>query len=152
MSSSPVLYTLLLQLQKLTEKVSAGGEAKNGVTTNLSQSTPVHVDTPALSSVRRRSVATNLPPEVKIPNDKEVDSMSNSPIVFSDTLKSLYGRDARLNSNRSEDDSHVMKTESKQKETKPLKYEWVEQYEPGVYITFTSLPNCQKALKRVRFR
>lgn len=136
----------------MTEKVSAGREAKNVVNTNLSQSTPVHVDTPILSSARRRSVATNLPPEVKIRNDKQVDSMSNSPIVFSNTLKSLYGRDTRLDSNRSEDDSHVMRTETHQKETKPSKYEWVEQYEPGVYITLTSLPNGQKALKRVRFR
>lgn len=30
--------------------------------------------------------------------------------------------------------------------------EWVEQDEPGVYITFTSLPGGGKDLKRVRFR
>lgn len=30
--------------------------------------------------------------------------------------------------------------------------EWVEQDEPGVYITFTSLPGGAKDLKRVRFR
>lgn len=30
--------------------------------------------------------------------------------------------------------------------------DWVEQDEPGVYITFTSLPGGAKDLKRVRFR
>ena len=30
--------------------------------------------------------------------------------------------------------------------------EWVKQHEPGVYITFTSLPSGGKDLKRVRFR
>ena len=30
--------------------------------------------------------------------------------------------------------------------------EWVEQDEPGVYITLTSLPGGAKDLKRVRFR
>ncbi|KAF3444254.1 hypothetical protein FNV43_RR13944 [Rhamnella rubrinervis] len=139
-AAKEIIKALQLRLQKMTVKVSAGREAKNGVNTNVSQSIPVHVDTPALLSVCHRSVATNLPPEVKIPNDKQVDTMSNSPMVFSDTLKSLYGRGTRVDGSRSE-----------QKETKPSKYEWVEQYEPGVYITFISSPNGQKALKRVRF-
>lgn len=30
--------------------------------------------------------------------------------------------------------------------------EWMEQYRPGVYITFVMLPTGQKGIKRVRFR
>lgn len=147
MSLCPIY--LLLQLQKMTEKVSAGREAKDGVNAKFSQTTPV--DTPILASLRRRTVATNFPPEVKIPYEKQVHSISSSPIASSDSLKFLHGRDTCVNSGRSEDDLHV-KAQPEQKESKPLKVEWVEQYEPGVYITITTLPNGQKALKRVRFR
>ena len=36
--------------------------------------------------------------------------------------------------------------------TSPEEAEWVEQAEPGVYITVSSLPGGDKYLKRVRFR
>ena len=42
-------------------------------------------------------------------------------------------------------------TRSREGETRP-ENEWVEQDEPGVYITFVSLPGGIKDLKRVRFR
>lgn len=136
----------------MSENVSAGREARDGVNTNVPQAAPVHVDTPALASVRRRLVAKDLSPEVKMLNDKKVVGVSNSPVMFSSTLKFLYGRDACHDSGKSEQDSNVSRTESQEKETKSSKFEWVEQYEPGVYITFTKLSNGQKALKRVRFR
>ncbi|ONK71030.1 uncharacterized protein A4U43_C04F3990 [Asparagus officinalis] len=40
---------------------------------------------------------------------------------------------------------------TRQRATKASRDEWVEQEEPGVYITFIALANGQKGLKRVRF-
>ncbi|XP_015879928.3 PH, RCC1 and FYVE domains-containing protein 1 [Ziziphus jujuba] len=150
-AAKEVIKALALRLHKMSENVSAGREARDGVNTNVPQAAPVHVDTPALASVRRRLVAKDLSPEVKMLNDKKVVGVSNSPVMFSSTLKFLYGRDACHDSGKSEQDSNVSRTESQEKETKSSKFEWVEQYEPGVYITFTKLSNGQKALKRVRF-
>ncbi|KAK9074860.1 hypothetical protein SSX86_003179 [Deinandra increscens subsp. villosa] len=48
------------------------------------------------------------------------------------------------------DEPVVKETVSEQNEVKQ-KPEWVEQYRPGVYITFVMLPNGQKGIKRVRF-
>jgi len=42
--------------------------------------------------------------------------------------------------------------DTRQKVAKASRDEWIEQDEPGVYITIIVLPNGQKGLKRVRFR
>ena len=86
------------------------------------------------------------------PRDGNMDSLSNSPIVFSDTLKSKFGRNIFLKNDRVMENSSITKPESQQDSADSLKVEWVEQYEPGVYITFTTLPCGRKGLKRVRFR
>lgn len=46
----------------------------------------------------------------------------------------------------------ITRTGHNQNGTQDSTAEQVEQYEPGVYITFTALPSGQKTLKRVRFR
>ncbi|KAI3712727.1 hypothetical protein L1987_71292 [Smallanthus sonchifolius] len=48
------------------------------------------------------------------------------------------------------DELVVKKTGSKQNEVHQNR-EWMEQYRPGVYITFVMLPTGQKGIKRVRF-
>lgn len=90
--------------------------------------------------------------DMKSPRDCNVDSLANSPIVFSNTLKSKFGRSLFRKSDKSMENSNLNKTESQQDiTTEGLKVEWMEQYEPGVYITFTTLPCGKKGLKRVRF-
>lgn len=130
-----ITYTnYLLQLNTMSEKVSAGRETNNVVAKIVPQLTPLNTDT---------SSRHLLP---------QVDSIPDTPIGFSDTPKSLYKRDTCLKKGRPEEDLHPAKTESQQRETKAVKLEWVEQYEPGVYITLVVLPSGQKGLKRVRFR
>ncbi|BBG98611.1 Protein Brevis radix-like 3 [Prunus dulcis] len=114
-------------------KVSAGRETNDVVAKIVPQLTPLNTDT---------SNRHLLP---------QVDSIPDTPIGFSDTPKSLYKRDTCLKKGRPEEDLHPAKTESQQRETKAVKLEWVEQYEPGVYITLVVLPSGQKGLKRVRF-
>lgn len=90
--------------------------------------------------------------DMKSPRDCNVDSLANSPIVFSNTLKSKFGRSLFRKSDKSMENSNLNRTESQQDTSEGLKVEWMEQYEPGVYITFTTLPCGKKGLKRVRFR
>lgn len=142
----------MLQLHKISENASTNGrKLKDGVETSLLPITPVYTYSPTFGCVQSASVATDLP-QVGLPKEKQLDSVSNSPIVFSETLKLLYGSDTCRDSSRSEADTQVGSKASRKQETKGLELEWVEQYEPGVYITFTILPSGQKGLKRVRFR
>lgn len=134
-AAKEIIKALAVRLHTLSEKVSASREAKEGVNANL----PPKLD-------------TDRPPEVKLLKDRKVDSLCSSPIVFSNKLKSVYGRElCRNNSSGSVEDSQVARTEPQPKGTKASKLEYVEQYEPGIYITFTTLPSGQKGLKRVRF-
>ncbi|KAM2685465.1 hypothetical protein FF1_047168 [Malus domestica] len=106
-AAKEVIKALALRLKTISEKASAGKQPNNGIDTKLPQLTPLNTNT-------------------KLP---EVDSVSDSPAVLSDTPKSEpHGR-----------------------ETKSAKLEWVEQFEPGVHLTLVVLPNGQKGLKRVNF-
>ncbi|ESR43646.1 hypothetical protein CICLE_v10010970mg [Citrus x clementina] len=134
-AAKEIIKALAVRLHTLSEKISAAKEAKEGVDANL----PPKLD-------------TDKPPEVKLPKDRKVDSLCSSPIVFSNKLKSVYGRElCHDNSSGSVEDSKVARTEPQPKGTKASKLEYAEQYEPGIYITFTTLPSGQKGLKRVRF-
>lgn len=132
----------------MSEKVSSNKEPKDAARVSRPQITPVYKD--RLEGVYPMTVATKLPPEVGFSKDSQVDSLSNTPIIFSDTLKSKFGRD--VCNTRSMENSNVTRTESPQNGRNASKLESVEQYERGVYITFTNLPSGQKGLKRVRFR
>jgi len=125
------MYLSPLQLHTISGKDNAGQEAKVGQ----------HEFVPNVATIVT---------DMKSPRDGNVDSLSNSPIVFSETLKSKFGRsmfpkNENSNSNRGE-------SQQQDNINNGLKADWVEQYEPGVYITFTTLPCGKKGLKRVRFR
>lgn len=92
-----------------------------------------------------------VPREVEHPEDKYFESLSSSPIVLSNKLRSLRNGDSR-DGILSVRESCPGRVDSGKTGVEPLKVEWVEQYQPGVYITFVTLPNGQTGLKRVRFR
>ncbi|XP_030953214.1 PH, RCC1 and FYVE domains-containing protein 1 isoform X2 [Quercus lobata] len=148
-AAKEVIKALALKLHTMSEKASSKKEGKDGIHVSLPQIAPVYAD--RIEGVHHMIVATHLPPEVGLSKDRQVDSLSNTPIVFSDTLKSKYGRQICHEKTRSVENSHDTRTESPKNGINASKPEWVEQYEPGVYITFTSLPSGQKGLKRVRF-
>jgi hypothetical protein len=136
----------------MSDKVSVRKEAKDGVDSYQPQTRPDYTDTPTLSGGCAVFPSTHLPLEVRFPKDSKIDSLSNSPIVFSNTLKSMDGRELCHEDSRPEEDLHDTTADPRRNGTKASKHEWVEQYEPGVYITFTILPSGLKGLKRVRFR
>ncbi|KAA8547653.1 hypothetical protein F0562_004082 [Nyssa sinensis] len=149
-AAKDVIKALTLRLRTMSEKLSAGREVNDCIGANLPQITSIHTDSPALKGANPMFVSAHLPPEVGPPEDK-FGSLCSSPAVFSNTLKSLYDKDMYHGDTRSAEESSVRRTDSRQNGIKALKHEWVEQYEPGVYITFTTLPSGQKGLKRVRF-
>ena len=115
----------------MSEKLSSDRDAKDGIDSKLPQIITSYIDTP---------------------KERQLDSLCGSPIVFSNSLRSMYGRDESHGHTRSVEDSCLGKIDPKQNGTKASKLEWVEQYETGVYITFITLASGQKGLKRVRFR
>ncbi|XP_061350338.1 PH, RCC1 and FYVE domains-containing protein 1 [Gastrolobium bilobum] len=131
-AAKEVIKALALRLHTISGKENAGQEGKVGIHESLPNLAPIHTD-------------------INSPRDGNMDSLSNSPIVFSDTLKSKFGRSMLLKSDRLLENSNATRSESQQETNEGLKAECVEQYEPGVYITFTTLPCGKKGLKRVRF-
>ncbi|KAK7302042.1 hypothetical protein RJT34_12921 [Clitoria ternatea] len=132
-AAKEVIKALALRLHTISGKDNNGQEGKVGLQEILPSLAPVHTD-------------------MKSPREGNLDSLSNSPIVFSDTLKSKFGRNMVLKNDKLTDDTpNLNRAECQQDNNNGLKVEWVEQYEPGVYITFTTLPCGKKGLKRVRF-
>eukprot|EP00261_Vitis_vinifera_P018697 XP_010648895.1 PREDICTED: uncharacterized protein LOC100253065 [Vitis vinifera] len=129
-AAKEVIKALSSRLHTMSEKLSSERDAKDGIDSKLPQIITRYVDTP---------------------KERQLDSLCGSPIVFSNSLRSMYGRDECQGHTRSVEDSCLEKIDPRQNGTKPSKLEWVEQYEPGVYITFITLASGQRGLKRVRF-
>ncbi|OVA14280.1 FYVE zinc finger [Macleaya cordata] len=152
-AAKDIIKVLSAKLYTMSEKQCAGREANvisvlaEGVHLYLPQLRPICTDTSALEDAEPMRVSSQLSPIVGLPKERLLDDLCNSPIQFRNTLSSTYERAKPDGDGRSAD----AKTDSKQNVTKASKSEWVEQDEPGVYITFVTLPSGQKGLKRVRF-
>ncbi|KAL2333184.1 hypothetical protein Fmac_014397 [Flemingia macrophylla] len=131
-AAKEVIKALALRLHTISGKDHAVQEGKVGQHESVPNVAPIRTDT-------------------KSPRVGDMDSLSNSPIVFSDTIKSKFGRSMLPKNDKQMENSNLNRADYQQDSTEGLKVEWVEQYEPGVYITFTTLPCGKKGLKRVRF-
>ncbi|KAJ4828795.1 hypothetical protein Tsubulata_010808 [Turnera subulata] len=145
-AANEIVKVLVLKLHSMSEKLSTGKDGKNRVDLNLPKSTPACAESPTLPAVY---ASAYLLPEINVSSDGKSDSLASSPIVFSSTLKSLNTGKVGHENCRPGDNAHdpTPRTDSRQGRAS----EWIEQYEPGVYITFTALPGGQKGIKRVRF-
>ncbi|KAF5747997.1 putative Ran GTPase binding protein [Tripterygium wilfordii] len=151
-AANEVMKALVVRLRTMSEKVSSEREATNGFdSANLHPIKTVCTNSSTETQGHPLGAATpSPPPQVKLSEDRQLDSLSSSPIVFSNTLKSVYGRELFKENVKTVENSPAPRKESRQG-AKASDPEWVEQYEPGVYITFTMLPSGRKELKRVRF-
>ncbi|XAR73612.1 hypothetical protein NMG60_11007640 [Bertholletia excelsa] len=145
------IKALTLRLHKMSEKLYDGRELGDQVAASASPVAIIPRDSPTLKGINKLSLAMQLPPEVGSLEGRKVDSLCNSPIVFTNTLKSMSRGNFYNGGSVPTEDSIVRKTDCRQNTAKTSKLECVEKYEPGVYITFTTLPSGQKGLKRVRF-
>ncbi|KAM7515922.1 hypothetical protein LguiA_005505 [Lonicera macranthoides] len=142
-AAKEVIKALTSRLQVMSEQIAATRDKKDQIGANPLQIESICTQTPAPKAVHPMFVITAPPEDVK------ADSMCNSPILFSNTLKAMRNRDMYSCDNRLAEETCV-RTDNGQ--NGKMKAEWIEQYQPGVYITFTTLPSGQTGLKRVRFR
>lgn len=140
------------QLHTTSEELKAEKEFKDRVSAHLPQITSIPIDTPSLKDANTMLIPTHLPTKVGSLEGRKVDSICGPPILFSNTLQSIPDGDFYRGGPMFAEESIVEKTATVENGLNPLKYEWVEKCEPGVYITFINLPSEQKGVKRVRFR
>ncbi|KAK4274985.1 hypothetical protein QN277_018134 [Acacia crassicarpa] len=126
-AAKEVIRVLTSKLQTISEKHEAIQEGKVAVVPYLS--------------------------DVDTPRSYNLDIQSDSPILFSDKLRSKFGRSKFLQSGKSRENFQVTGVQQSQQDgNKGSNDEWKEeQYNPGVYITLTSLPSGEIGLKRLRF-
>lgn len=103
-------------------------------------SSPVANDISNTSADRLHVLPPGDEPEPNVSSNHLLSNGSSAASTRSSTHNKQGNSDATRNGSR------VKEGESRNEN------EWVEQDEPGVYITFTSLPGGAKDLKRVRFR
>lgn len=121
------------------------------VDVHLPQITPVRVESLDSEDMRSMFGSMHLSTDVQILKERQMDESCPSH-PSTDLVTCARGRDGNHGRARSVDDSQKARTHPRQNVANGLKAEWVEQHEPGVYITFMTLPCGQKGLKRVRFR
>ncbi|XP_023763599.1 PH, RCC1 and FYVE domains-containing protein 1 isoform X1 [Lactuca sativa] len=99
--------------------------------------TKAHVDTPQTS-------VTSVPCDIEVKDLIDPCESARVPTMHNDAC--VLGGDLRPS-----DEPVVTPIVSGQVNKVKQKHEWMEQYQPGVYITFIMLTTGQKGIKRVRF-
>ncbi|KAL3527388.1 hypothetical protein ACH5RR_012044 [Cinchona calisaya] len=148
-AAKEVIKSLTSRLHMMSEKLHVERDSADQDGAKLLQITTTCADNLDLKSCSQ-VVAPCEPLEVEQIQDRKVDSLCSSPIIFSNTLIYLCEKDCNGDA-VSANKTCNQKADPGQLEMKSLKLEWVEQYQPGIYITMTTLPNGQKGLRRVRF-
>nr|XP_010316559.1 PH, RCC1 and FYVE domains-containing protein 1 isoform X1 [Solanum lycopersicum] len=144
-AAKEVIKALTSRLQAMSESFFAGAEANVQAIANVLQTTSTYSDSQNHTSGHRIVVpVANTQLE-----ERNVDSLCGSPIVFSSTLRSFYNKEDNVESRSTEES--CKETDHVQAGIRTSKVEWVEQYQLGVFITLTILPSGNKGLKRVRF-
>lgn len=120
--------------------VGAARNAKSPSFTSLG-SIPAASDMPSMSIDRINGQTTSQEPDLNGSNGQLLSNGSSTADIRSSGHNRLgHSESTMRNGSRTKEAEHRNDNE------------WVEQDEPGVYITLTSLPGGVKDLKRVRFR
>lgn len=135
----------------MSEDASAGTGTKDQASENLHQIASPCTGNTDMNPEQSNLLATCAPIEVLQPEERKTDSLCSSPIIFSSTSRFLRKKDNHCQS-RSAEESCPVEGDSGQAGSVASGLEWVEQFQPGVYITLKTLPGGRKNLKRVRFR
>ncbi|PIA64005.1 hypothetical protein AQUCO_00201359v1 [Aquilegia coerulea] len=156
-TAKEIIKALTIKLYTLSEKHSTLNDA-NIITTQaeglglnmyLPEITPICTDASVLDDVDPMLFTARL--SAATPNHRQGNEVCALPIPLREPMSNTFTRDQYNVSSRLSDESLVPESCSEQHVAKTLKSDWVVQDEPGVYITFTTMPNGQKGLKRVRF-
>ncbi|XP_022973773.1 PH, RCC1 and FYVE domains-containing protein 1-like [Cucurbita maxima] len=138
-AAKEVIKSLTAQLKEMAERLPVGA-ARNMKSTLASLSSGTTFNHLINTSIDQLSAqATSLETDSNCSSVQLFSNGSGTPNNQSSTQSKLSQLDSAKNGNR------IKESESRQEA------EWVEQDEPGVYITLTSQPGGAKDLKRVRF-
>ncbi|XP_068646888.1 PH, RCC1 and FYVE domains-containing protein 1 isoform X1 [Aristolochia californica] len=160
-AAKEVIKVLSTRLNAISGKFPTGKEEKivcnstllNKVDAYLPQILPLSEESLGFNDAKSGFCSTgeNVPSNVKFHKERHNNDAA-TPFHFTyDMSKGTDSRDQNHSQIKSTSDQHLTGSDEKQSGTNGLKNEWVEQDEPGVYITFMMLPCGQKGLKRVRF-
>lgn len=141
-AAKEVIKSLTAQLKEMAERLPVGAtrNCKSPPFSALPSAAPTVAD---VSNVSLDQLNNQIPGVVADSNDLNGVVLSNGSGTPSSTRSLVQSRVVS---------SEATRNESRSKEGEPRQEnEWVEQDEPGVYITFVSLPSGIKDLKRVRF-
>ncbi|CAN4078429.1 unnamed protein product [Withania somnifera] len=144
-AAKEVIKALTSRLQAMSESFFAGTETNVQDIANVRHTTSTYSDIHNHIS-GHRSVVPLANAQLE---DRNVDSLCGSPIVFSSTLRSFYNKEINVDSRSAEE--FCKEADHGQPDLRTSKVESVEQYQLGVFITLTVLPSGKKGLKRVRF-
>ncbi|XAR60319.1 hypothetical protein NMG60_11033638 [Bertholletia excelsa] len=138
-AAKEVIKSLTAQLKKMAERLPVGA-ARNIKSPSFGSVNPVSNEAP-------NAVIDRLNGQVTY---QEPDSNGSTDVLLSNGSSTAVNRS--LGHNRQGQPETAIRNGSRTKEGDARNdSEWVEQDEPGVYMTLTSLPGAVKDLKRARF-
>ncbi|KAL2239967.1 UNVERIFIED_CONTAM: PH, RCC1 and FYVE domains-containing protein 1 [Sesamum indicum] len=139
-AAKEVIKSLTAQLKEMAERLPVGS-ARN------MKSPPFTPHGPSLSSDVSNASFNGINGQI---NGQELEPYESNNLLLSNGSSTASNRS--LLQNRQANVEPTMRNGNRSKESDSRnENEWVEQDEPGVYITLTSLPGGLKDLKRVRF-
>ncbi|KAG8388951.1 hypothetical protein BUALT_Bualt02G0178700 [Buddleja alternifolia] len=140
-AAKEVIKSLTAQLKEMAERLPVGSSR------NTKSPSFTSLDPPSMSS----DVANISIERVNGPvNSHELESNESNSLFLSNGSSTASNRS--MGHSRQAHTESIMRNGNRTKESDSRnENEWVEQDEPGVYITLTSLPGGLKDLKRVRF-
>ncbi|KAG8371016.1 hypothetical protein BUALT_Bualt13G0043200 [Buddleja alternifolia] len=140
-AAKEVIKSLTAQLKEMAERLPVGSarNIKSPSFTPLSPPLPIDISNSSVDRVNGQI------------NGQELESNDSNSLLISNGSSTASNR-SLIHSRQSQTEAMVMRNGNRVKESDSrTENEWVEQDEPGVYITLTSLPGGLKDLKRVRF-
>lgn len=155
-TAKEVIKALTTRLNAMSEKVWSDREPSN--INSMADKVDVHLPQTALvcsepmeaNDMKSLLGGMHSPLNVRTRKDRQ-NELCGPPLPTTEFSTRIRGEDRHHGRAKSVDDSRLTRTDGKQDAGNGLKTEWIEQDEPGVYITFMTLPCGQKGLKRVRF-
>ncbi|KAI3672869.1 hypothetical protein L6452_38969 [Arctium lappa] len=162
-AAKDVIKSLTAQLKDMAERLPAGTydldsiKLPNGMDPNCnsattngeneSRSNTCYLISPSSASINETFTETKEPP---------IRTPSNGNDGYSDAARSLNGTAVEMGNKYLEGENNEFKPKNpvvsnSSNATDQVEAEWIEQYEPGVYITLVALRDGTRDLKRVRF-
>ncbi|XP_056855052.1 PH, RCC1 and FYVE domains-containing protein 1-like isoform X1 [Raphanus sativus] len=140
-AAKDVIKSLTAQLKDMAERLPVGSARTiKSPSHNSFGSSPDYVAAPSSNTLNR-------------PNSRgsDPDGVNTIPMFANGTSTPVFdGASFRQQANHAAESINRISTRAKESEARS-ENEWVEQDEPGVYITLTALPGGARDLKRVRF-